>query len=348
MMRMRAVTIALVLSMAMHMAGAQETKPHLELSLPTDNDALFRGDGPAFYQVIARDFEGVESRPWQGGQYGFVRNPIETPVGIVYKRFHEGIDIRPLHRDARGEPLDEVRTIADGKVVHTNSVAGFSNYGRFVVIEHHWDGCAYYSLYAHLHSIAVQPGQRVKRGGRIGVMGHTGAGIDRERAHVHVELNMMLSREFESWYDVHFKNDPNRHGLYNGLNLVGLDIARLFLALRKQPLLTIPDFLAQETTFYKVALPASKHFDLWKRYPWLLRTPASRDAKSWEVSFAQSGVPLKIEPGSKVVTQPELTYFKKSGARYWNLTREMLTGRGEHASLSENGRNWMRLLIYPD
>ena len=347
-MRISALAIALVLSMAAQATAAPETKPHLELSLPTDNDALFRGDGPGFYQVIARDFQGVESTPWQGGQYGFVRDPIETPAGIIYKRFHEGIDIRPLYRDARGEPLDEVRAIADGKVVHTNSVAGFSNYGRFVVIEHQWDGCAYYSLYAHLNSIAVQPGQRVKRGERIGVMGHTGAGIDRERAHVHVELNLMLSREFESWYNAHFRSDPNRHGLYNGLNLVGIDIARLFLALRKQPSLTIPEFLAQETAFYKVALPASKHFDLMKRYPWLLRSPASHDAKSWEVSFAQSGVPLKIEPASKEVTQPELTFFKKSRARYWDLTREVLTGRGDHASLSENGRRWMQLLIYPD
>ncbi len=348
MMLLRAVAIGLGLFIAAHPLMAQDKGPHLQLALPTDNDALFRGDGPAFYQVIARDFEGVESTPWQGGQYGFVRDPIETPAGIIYKRFHEGIDIRPLYRDARGEPLDEVRAIAEGRVVHTNLVSGFSNYGRFVVIEHEWDGAKYYSLYAHLNSIAVQVGQHVQRGERIGVMGHTGAGIDRERAHVHLELNLMLSREFESWYNIYFRNDPNRHGLYNGLNLAGIDIARLYLALRKQPSLTIPEFLAQETTFYKVALPASKHFDLLKRYPWLLRSPAGRDAKSWEVSFAQSGVPLKVEPSSKAVAQPELTYFKKSGARYGDLTRGTLTGRGDHASLSENGRHWMGLLIFPD
>jgi murein DD-endopeptidase MepM/ murein hydrolase activator NlpD len=343
--RVTAIAVAL-LAIAQPSSG-QDKRAHLDLALPTDNDALFRGDSAAFYQVIARDFQGVESTPWEGGQYGFVRDPIETPAGIIYKRFHEGIDIRPLYRDARGEPLDEVRAIAEGKVVHTNLQSGLSNYGRFIVIEHEWDRSNYYSLYAHLNSIAVQVGQHVQRGERIGIMGHTGAGIDRERAHVHVELNLMLSREFESWYNVHFRNDPNRHGVYNGLNLVGIDIARLYLALRRQPSLTIPEFLTQETTFYKVALPASKHFDLLKRYPWLLRTP-SHDAKSWEISFAQTGVPLKIEPSPKEITQPELTYFKKSRARYRDLTRETLIGRGERASLSENGRQWMRLLIYPD
>lgn len=337
----------LALAFMAHSLNAQEAKPHLELALPTDNEALFPGDGSAFYQVIARDFQGVESRPWEGGQYGFVRDPIETPAGIIYKRFHEGIDIRPLNRDARGEPLDEVRAIADGKVVHTNQVAGYSNYGRFIVIEHEWDGANYYSLYAHLNFIAVLPGQRVRRGERLGVMGHTGTGIDRERAHLHLELNLMLSREFESWYNTYFRNDPNRHGLYNGLNLAGIDIARLYLALRKQPGLTIPEFLAQETVFYKVALPGSRQPDLLKRYPWL-RSPSARWPKSWEISFTQSGVPLKIEPGSNEVTQPELTYFKRSRARYWDLTREVLTGRGERASLSENGRRFVQLLTYPN
>ena len=97
---------------------AQTERSVLDLVLPTDNDALFSGGWPAFYQYIERDFKGVKSTPWEGGQYGFVRDPIETSAGIVYTRFHEGIDIKPLRRDAGGEPLDDVCAIADGKVVH--------------------------------------------------------------------------------------------------------------------------------------------------------------------------------------------------------------------------------------
>src|SRR6202162_5377771 len=215
----------------------------IDLALPTDNDALFRGDGPAFYQVIERDYKGVKSTPWEGGQYGFVRDPVATPEGIVYTRFHEGSDIRPLQPDARGEPLDQVRAIADGKVVHANLVPGYSNYGKYIVIEHRWDGSSYYSLYAHLSAIAVRPGQTVRRCESIAVMGYTGAGLNQARAHVHLELNFMLSHRFESWYDACHKNDPNHNGIYNGINLAGLDIARLYLALRKNTSLTIPDFI---------------------------------------------------------------------------------------------------------
>src|SRR5437763_16666049 len=117
---------------------AQTERSVLDLVLPTDNDALFFGNGPTFYQYVERDYKGVKSTPWEGGQYGFVRDPAETSAGIVYTRFHEGIDIRPLQCDERGEPLDPVRAIAAGVVVHTNAVPGFSNYGKYVVVEHRW------------------------------------------------------------------------------------------------------------------------------------------------------------------------------------------------------------------
>ena len=56
--------------------GAQPAA--LDLVLPTDNDALFANLGPAFYQYIERDYKGEKSYPWEGGQYGFVRDPVET------------------------------------------------------------------------------------------------------------------------------------------------------------------------------------------------------------------------------------------------------------------------------
>ena len=330
-------------SMAIHAAQNQV----FDLVLPTDNDALFSGDGSAFYQYVDRDYNGVKSTPWEGGQYGFVRDPKSTGGGVVYTRFHEGIDIRSVHRDANGEPLDEVRAIADGQVVHVSLVPGYSNYGKYVVIEHRWDGSNYYSLYGHLSSVAVQPGERVTRGQRIAVMGYTGTGINRERAHLHLELCLMFSRQFEAWYNTFFRNDPNRHGLYNGMNLAGLDVARLYLALRKNPALTIPEFLAGEETFYKVTLPKARHFDLPALYPWMSAT-GKRGGSSWEVSFARSGVPLRIEPTDKGVTQPEVTYVKSSSVESSYLTRDIVSGRGANAHLSSYGAQLMRLLIWPN
>jgi murein DD-endopeptidase MepM/ murein hydrolase activator NlpD len=327
-------------------AVAQTETATVDLALPTDNDAIFHGGGPDFYQYIERDYGGEKSTPWEGGQYGFVRDPEQTRAGIVYTRFHEGIDIRPLHRDERGEPLDEVRAIADGKVVYTNLAPAYSNYGKYIVIEHRWDGSPYFSLYGHLSKIDVRSGDAVHRRQHIAVMGYTGVGINRERAHLHLELNLMLTHKFQEWYDAFHQDDPNRHGIYNGINLCGLDIARLYLALREKPALTIPQFIGQEEIFYKVAIPKSRHFELPKLYPWMVS--GTTEPRSWTVSFARSGLPLRIEPSDRKVKQPEIVYVKASALNASYLTNGIATGPTSHAHLTDYGQQMLRLLIYPD
>jgi murein DD-endopeptidase MepM/ murein hydrolase activator NlpD len=320
----------------------------IELGLPTDNDAIFHGGGAAFYQSIERDYHGEKSTPWEGGQYGFVRDPEQTREGIVYTRFHEGIDIRPVHRDENGEPLDEVRAIADGKVVYTSRVAGYSNYGKYIVIEHVWDGSPYYSLYGHLSKIDIHTGDTVQRGQHIAVMGYTGAGINRERAHVHLELNVILNHKFEGWYEANHTNDPNHHGIYNGINLAGMDIAKLYLQLHDNPSLTIPQFFSREEVFYKVAFPRSRRFELPKLYPWMVSGNADAESRSWDVSFARSGLPLRIEPSDRKINQPEVVYVKPSSLNASYLTNGVATGPTSHANLTEFGTQTMRLLTWPD
>lgn len=328
-------------------AVARASDAPLDLALPTDNKALLRGEDPEFYQVIERNLHGVISHPWQGGQYGFVRDPVETGAGTLYTRFHEGMDIRPMRRDARGEPLDEVRAIADGKVVSTNQRAGASNYGRYVVVEHRWGGCPYYSLYAHLSTIAVEAGQHIGQGAKLGVMGHTGSGINRARAHVHVELNLLINDHFEAWHDANFR-EPNRHGIYNGLNLAGIDLPRLILALRGNSALTLPAFLGKEEVFYKVIVPNSPNFQLPSRYPWMVVGSPNDKPAAWEISFARSGVPLRLTPSSKSISVAELSYVKPGPVDCRRLTRGTLAGRGTSARLTDSGRVLMQLYTFPD
>src|SRR5260370_22067726 len=111
----RVFTVTFFAFALVHSAAMGENQA-VDLGLPTDNDALFSGGGAAFYQYIERNYNGVKSTPWEGGQYGFVRDPTDTAGGVVYTRFHEGIDIRPLQRDANGDPLDGVRAIGVRKI----------------------------------------------------------------------------------------------------------------------------------------------------------------------------------------------------------------------------------------
>lgn len=102
----------------------------LGLVLPTNNRALFDGNLSSFYMYTDREFEGKKSRPWSGGKYGFVRDQKRTNQGVIYTRFHEGIDIAPVSRDKSGHPTDRVHSILPGKTVYTNTSPGRSSYGK--------------------------------------------------------------------------------------------------------------------------------------------------------------------------------------------------------------------------
>lgn len=229
--------------------GTRASAAPLALVLPTKNRALFTPHQSQFYMHTDRTFEGRASKPWTGGKFGYVRNPIRTKSGIVYTKFHEGVDIRPFNRDARGNPLDKVHAISRGTVAYVSSIAGRSNYGKYIVIEHDWGYGKFYSLYAHLMTTEVKRGDRVGPGSIIGRLGYTGAGINRTRAHLHLEINMVLTTGFKRWHDRNFKS-PNYHGLYNGLNLVGIDVAGLYDAHRRNPNITIPQFIARMSPYF--------------------------------------------------------------------------------------------------
>ncbi len=323
----------------------------LELDLPTDNDALFTGSPEKFYMHVDRWIDGVQSTPWEGGQYGFVRDARQVAAGLIYTRFHPGIDIRPLHRDAKGEPLDDIRTIAPGRVAYTCAEAGGSNYGRYVVVGHQWDGCPYYSLYAHLSEIHVQPDTQLSRGAKIGRMGYTGRGIDRVRAHLHLEVNVLLNDEFDSFYSLNWKDGPNRHGNYNGINLEAFDVARLFKEARANPALTISQFLAKEPVFFQVDVPGTLTIDLLARYPWMLVPPragvdAAKKPTGWRISFTQAGTPLRIERVEQPVMTGRVTVLQESKHSLSHLTHRLLTGTKEKPKLSAAGERLIHLLTY--
>jgi len=323
--------------------ATQSIAEALDLTFPTQNRALLQGDGEGFYMFVDREVQGVKTTPWEGGQYGYVRDPRVTSGGLVYARFHEGADIKPLERSSDGEPLDIVTAAGAGRVVHVSGVPRYSNYGRFVVIEHQWDGSPYYSLYAHLNTVVVSIGQRVVPGEALGRLGYTGDGIDRRRAHLHFEVNLILSHEFDRWHQLIFPSEINRHGLYNGINLAGMDVARLLLAAHKSPALTIPAFLASEEVAWKAVVPASDKFVLAKLYPWMIRGDAA-GVKSWEIAFTKSGLPVRLEPRREAVSQPALTSVTPSKFPLNYVTKGYVTGTSKIPTLTTTGRNFLRLL----
>ncbi len=94
---------------------------------PTANHALYdNGNELKFFAPTAPD------KPWTTGSFGCVRTD--------GRQMHEGLDIRCLQRDRRGEPTDPVMATADGMVVYFSMKPALSNYGRYIVIRHVIEG----------------------------------------------------------------------------------------------------------------------------------------------------------------------------------------------------------------
>ena len=214
------------------------------------------------------------AKPWEAGSFGFVRTAIRVNGQVLLTKFHEGIDISPVKRDQAGNPLDLVSSIAAGRVAYVSPVAGRSNYGKYVVVEHPWENSSIYSLYAHLAEITCNPGDPVNAGSVLGRMGYTGAGIDRIRAHCHLEIGMLVSAQYNEWHKK-FGGGTNFHGLFNGMNIIGADAARFFVEHKANPELQFSQFIASTPVYFKVAIPSSGTPDFVKRHPWIVRGTAA-------------------------------------------------------------------------
>lgn len=316
----------------------------VELQLPTENHHLFSGEPEKFYMYVDRTFEGATTKPWEGGSFGFVRTPIRLGGEVVLTKFHEGVDISPIKRDKAGNPLDLVNAVSDGIVVHTSDVAGRSNYGKYVVVEHKFDEDAFYSVYAHLSVVKVKPGDVVKTCSLIGQMGYTGAGLNRTRAHLHLEMCLLMSNHFAGWHTA-FSGGTNFHGNFNGMNLAGMDVASLFLEHKKNPDLRVQDFVLAQPPYFKVTVPRKGAWDFASRHRWLAKGDLAAPTPSWEISFSATGLTVGIAASQREVAEPMVTAVRDSKVSHRHLTRGLIDGQGNAATLTRSGKQLVALLM---
>lgn len=111
--------------------------------------------------------------------FGMRRLPNEPPT------FHDGLDFVGAYGSA-------IKAVKAGTVVVAAPNGTYNRYGNVVVIKHDNPWPAPYSLYAHLSSMKVRKGQRVKAGQTIGAMGNLAATAAEPwktvRTHLHFEF----------------------------------------------------------------------------------------------------------------------------------------------------------------
>jgi peptidoglycan LD-endopeptidase LytH len=273
---------ALAFAFVLNARGADR----LKLVWPTPSTAWADGRSPGEWLQHAGSGE-----PDSGG-FGGVRS--------AGGQFHEGIDIKPVTRDRRGEPLDSVFAAMAGVVRYVSTAAGESSYGRYVVVEHPELSPAVYTLYAHLARIApdLRPGVQVNAGQVIATMGHSAGGymLPVERSHLHFEIGVVMTRNFQAWYDRRRFGSRNEHGMWNGMNLMGVDPLAFFNEWRAGRVTSVQEFFQRMEPAVRLRIATFRTPDFVTRYPSLLTKPPAGLVAGWDVQFNWTGIPFAWTP----------------------------------------------------
>jgi murein DD-endopeptidase MepM/ murein hydrolase activator NlpD len=287
-------------------------------------------------------------RSWTSGSFGCVRND--------GWRMHEGLDIRSLQHDKRGEPTDPVMATANGTVWYVNNKPGLSNYGRYLVIAHLIDGIEIYSLYAHLSAIqpGIVSGKQVKAGETIAIMGRSSSAepIAKERAHVHFELDLFVNDRFPAWFKKTSPGERNDHGAANGQNLDGLDPRDILIAEHSPTKkFNLANYLRSQTELCRVLVRATS-FPYLKRYaPLVLKNPVAEKegVAGYEIALNYNGVAFSLMPRaeSEIKSRAKIQLLAVNEAEQKaNPCRKLVEQRRGRWQLTDKGQREVELLVY--
>ncbi|MBC8001565.1 MAG: M23 family metallopeptidase [Opitutaceae bacterium] len=309
--------------------------------LPTANRAFFQAGSEEKFLV------GTVGKPWTSGGFGCVRSD--------GWKMHEGLDIRAIQHDRSGEPTDPVKATADGDVAYVNNRPSLSNYGNYIVLRHRVQELEIYSVYAHLSAVRkdLAAGSRVKQGEIIATLGrttNTRERISKDRAHVHFELNLVLSDRFESWYQKNMPGQRNDHGRWNGINMLGLD-PRLILLGQTATNFSLVGFIQAQPELCRVVV-RNTDFPFLRRYPALIQknpTAEKQGVVAYEMALNFNGVPTRLIPraASELKSTAKLQLLSVNEAEYKRCPcRRLVVRQGASWELGENGRRLIGLITY--
>lgn len=284
--------------------------------------------------------------------------------GRLAPRFHEGVDIAATARNNRGVPTDPIYAVADGRVAYVNTVAGNSSYGKYIVLEHPDPSLGLvhkangsvvtsvvYTLYAHLSDIrfGVRAGAAVRAGEEIATMGNTSndrSGIPMARAHLHWEIGLMLNSRYDRLSRE--QKTANPMGLYNGLNLFGVDPLDVWKAHMEDPALTFGDYLANLKPAMTLVL-RGKNPDFFTRNPALWHGPPY-DGGPITVALGESGIPLSgrnaNEKERSIIGNTRQTVVSVDESVLGRNARAYVQKSGSRWIVTSKGQTWMSQFFY--
>jgi hypothetical protein len=225
------------------------------------------------------------------------------------------------------------------------------------VLRHTIEGIEVFTLYAHLSEVTdgLRAGKPVKAGEVIATMGRTSntrERISQERAHVHFEIDLFLNERFPLWYRKEHPKEPDDHGMWNGINMVGLDPRLVLLEQRSQGArFSLLKFIQSRPELCRV-LVRDADFPFVKRYPMLVRpNPLAQKegVAGYEIQFDFNAVPISLTPRAASEIKLKQKYQLLSvnlAEQSKSPCRRFVVRRGTGWELSNQATTFLNLLTH--
>ena len=305
------------------------------LSWPTPNPSFARGLGySTFLQKTG------PTKDFSSGAFGCVRNH-------GYK-FHEGLDLSPVQTTAKGYAVDSIFAAMGGEIAYISRSPKDSAYGRYMVIEHKTFTPVLYTLYAHLAEISpgLSVGMNVSVAQPIGRMGNSASfHIPLNRSHLHFEIGVRLSNQFDKWYQRQSFKTKNKHGNYNGYNLVGIDPIKFYSSYQAAAFDEPAKYLKSVSPVTKILVKHTTHPYLAQSNPSLFTNlELGKSIKSWICSFGPFGFPLGFEATTKETDEPikVVSYDERLDSGF---CRKLITSRNGKLFPSDQLLTYLELIF---
>jgi hypothetical protein len=195
----------------------------------------------------------------------------------------------------------------------------------------------------------------VAAGESLGILGrttNTKSAIGRDRAHLHFEINLLVTDRFSAWLRKHEPTTRDDHGPWNGRNLLGIDPAEVFRRQRELGArFSLLDHLRTQKEMCRV-LVADASFPWLRSYPRLIRRNPVAEREgivAYELSLNYNGLPFRLVPRARSEIQGSLAtrLLTVDEAEYRrHPCRKLVFKRGQSWVLTAHGTELLCLLTY--
>ena len=171
--------------------------------------------------------------------------------------------------------------------------------------------------------------------------------IPLNRSHLHFEIGLRLTDNFQSWYNLKKFTTPNRHGNFSGFNLVGFDPLPFYSKYSKKAFTEPLEYINSLPKEAKIRVKTNRIPDFVKRYPSLSKLyPKNKKWNGWECILGPYGIPITIQQTDACKSnEPKITILSYDTSQQVRNCRKLIEKKNGSLVPAEQTKLYIELLF---